>query len=378
MQQKELKQDLDSFLNILEKNHPRPFENIAQGSFQQKLTEIANDTTEISDLGLRLQQLVSKIGDSHTQVCLNSTVVGNRCYPLRFKSFEDGTYLIKAIPSKEKYLGMKLKAINNVSIEEIKTLFATLIPKENSTSIDYYFTNFLHEPRILQYFDITKSTEALYILEDKHGETCSLSIEPEDINVELLDIAHNTKYIDETLLQKDIYWTKYFSTDSTYYFQYNSCHEREDFSIEKIIEDIKTKEIKKLVIDLRNNKGGDSGVLEPLIKYLDKLEINTKVFVLVSSDTFSSALTNAIQLSKINNTLLIGDTPHGSPTHFGEILYFTLPNSKLEFQSSTKLFKCSPYKLGDTLNLDIRIKQTFENYISGVDELMKYIRNVLP
>lgn len=378
MLQEKIREDLDYLLQKLKQNHPNPFLNISSVDFVQELTEISKNSVDITILGMRLQKLISQLRDSHSLICLNEKILGNKCYPLRFKSFVDGTYLIKVNPKNKEFLGMRLKKINNIPIEEVKERVKTLISNENPVSYSYYFVNFLYEPRILNYFNIIETPSILYELEDEQGIVHILSVQPENIDTQLLNIKEEIKIIDETLYLKDIYWTKYFENIHTYYFQYNSCKVKKELPIEKIIEDIKEKDIKKLVVDLRNNKGGDSRVLEPFIAYLNDTNQKFHLFVLTSSDTFSSAIMNAIKLSKMKNCKIVGDTPHGSPTHFGETLSFILPNSKLDFQLSTKQFEYPPYKLGETLKIDVPMGETFKDYASGIDKLMKYVKNVLP
>lgn len=379
MEQDKTRKDLDYFLQMLEQNHPNPFLYITKSNFEQRLKEISKSSVDIPVLGLELQQLVSRIQDSHTQISLNKKILGNECYSIRFKSFADGIYLVKADFKDKKFLGMKLRNINNTSLEKVRELMKALIPKENSISYDYYFINFLHEPQILSYLNIIETpNEITYELEDEQGISHILSVIPNNIDIVLSDIKEKIGIFEDTLCMKEIYWTKYIENIRTYYFQYNSCKLREEFSIEKIIEEIKDRDIDKLVVDLRNNKGGDADILQPLVKYLDNPKRNFSLFVLTSSNTFSSAIINAIELSKTKNCLIIGDIPHGSPTHFGEVLHLTLPHSKLDYQLSTKLFEYPPYRLGETLKIDITIKETFEDYTSGIDKQMEYIRNVLP
>lgn len=378
LETRQLIEDSNFLLETLKNIHPRPFLNIPQKAFEDSLEIISNSPRQVSTFGLELSQLLSRLKDSHTQVCFNQMILGNECYPIRFKSFANGIFVIKANLENKKFLGLQLKKINNYAVEEIKSLVQTIIPNENKTSIDYYLPNLLFEPAILNYFKIIETQEAEYTFEDASGLPYILVTKPMDLNIQLTHVRNKIKVFDETLHQINPYWIKYLQTEDIYYFQYNSCEEAKNLRIKKIVEDIELRKRKKIVIDLRNNKGGDSDVLKPFIEYTSNLEKKPRLFVLVSSQTFSSALINTIQLSKIENTLIIGDIPHGSPTHFGEIAHFTLPNSKLEFQSSTKLFDYPPYKLGETLNLNVNIRETFEDYISGIDKSMKYVENVLP
>lgn len=65
------------------------------------------------------------------------------------------------------------------------------------------------------------------------------------------------------------YWQEYIEASKTIYFNYNACREMESESVQdfgnRLIHFIETSPAEKLVIDLRNNTGGNSTLLDPFI-----------------------------------------------------------------------------------------------------------------
>ncbi len=110
------------------------------------------------------------------------------------------------------------------------------------------------------------------------------------------------------------YWFEYIEDFKTVYFKYNACRQMEDKSVfdfgEQVINFIKENQVEKVVIDLRNNSGGNSTFLEPFIdeiKILKEINREGKLFVIVGRETFSSALLNVFYLKENTNAIFLGE-----------------------------------------------------------------------
>ena len=69
----------------------------------------------------------------------------------------------------------------------------------------------------------------------------------------------------------------------------------------------------------------------------------------------------------------VGEPSGGKPNHFGEIRSFTLPNSKLKAQYSTKYFVRIPDGDPPAVMPDIVIEPTFDDWYSGRDPVLEKI-----
>ena len=74
----------------------------------------------------------------------------------------------------------------------------------------------------------------------------------------------------------------------------------------------------RVVLDLRYNGGGSDGVLIPLIHLLEERykQDGIQLYTLVGSNTFSSALINAVMLKEVGY-IIVGEPTGGSVDHFG-------------------------------------------------------------
>lgn len=373
---KAIKQDINEFQKKLEEIHPNPYKYILKKDFHTLLKSKIKNAKSIRDLGLTIISVLPKLKDGHTQLELSYDVFGAKSFMFQFKFFNDGYYLIKSSKTLSEFLGYKLISINDFSIDDIENIVAPLIPQENETSTRYYLSSKLMEPVILDYLNIKKGENIKLQLKNQR-EKKSIEISPENSKSKMISMFKKIPNVDESLKVRKPYWFKHMLDLKSFYFQYNECTEMEDLSISEVIKIFKKSSLHNLIIDLRNNKGGDSEVLKPLIEFLRKYKGKYKTFVLTGTDTYSSAVINLIELSDIPNAISIGEIPHGNPTHYGEVEIFILPNSKLKVFSSSKLFKFKGYKLGEPFKPTYIVNTKIQDLLLGKDTQIEYLSNML-
>lgn len=113
----------------------------------------------------------------------------------------------------------------------------------------------------------------------------------------------------------------YYIKDKAMVFRYRSCHPYYISVIDSLIktmdEELKKGNINKFVLDLRDNGGGNSGIIKPLIDYLERQKIECTT--IVNKGVFSSGRFAAIDMKNIQSKI-IGEEI-GTPINcFGNIL----------------------------------------------------------
>jgi C-terminal processing protease CtpA/Prc len=137
----------------------------------------------------------------------------------------------------------------------------------------------------------------------------------------------------------------------------------------------------RVIIDLRQNTGGNSALLDPFINLLAKRRkaLPGGVYALIGPRTFSSALLNAEKLKLVAGAVLVGSPTGGSPNHFGEVRHFTLPHSGLKVFYSTKRFGLPPgADAPDTLQPDVVVATSSTAYFAGQDPVLEAALSVKP
>ncbi|NNU34577.1 hypothetical protein HK413_11685 [Mucilaginibacter sp. S1162] len=235
-----------------------------------------------------------------------------------------------------------MTAINNQSIPKIIALFKEATQSENQSYFDAHFLHFINNPAFLKGLGITDTdNEAEFTLIDKdHKQTKVRLAAVQENNVANLRLAFaNHGLLSEK--KKGNYWFDYDADRKTLYFNYNECREMPDNPFAKFNDElfafIATQHPEKIVLDLRYNDGGNSGVLDPFIEKIKASYLNQKgkFFVLIGKQTFSSAVMNAVDLKRNSNAIFIGEPTSGNINHYGEVRGFNLPKSKIVIAYST-------------------------------------------
>lgn len=177
------------------------------------------------------------------------------------------------------------------------------------------------------------------------------------------------------------YWSSF--GDGVLYINYNKCREMEGLRVSDFSESLKAeissnKEIKRIIIDFRNNSGGNSELFKPFLVWLSRNQnVNQrgKLFVIVGRDTFSSASLNVYYLKFNTNAIFIGEPTGAKPNHFGEVQYLELESSGLMIRYSTKYYELIEDDNQQSFIPDVECEVSFKDYIRGIDRFMAVIRS---
>jgi hypothetical protein len=185
-----------------------------------------------------------------------------------------------------------------------------------------------------------------------------------------------TEINDPTFVGNNLYCFRIVG--NTLLFQYNECTNR-NHSKEELAEFKKrlleaTDSVTSLVVDLRENNGGNTDVMKDLFEAFPE---NKSVYVAMGRNTFSSAIHHLLYLKKNRNAILIGENAGQKPNRFGDYKGIVLPNSKLRVSCSYKYFELLPGQDLDVIEPDIKIPVTIEDYINNTDPLNQWITDNL-
>ena len=192
---------------------------------------------------------------------------------------------------------------------------------------------------------------------------------------------------------------------------------------ERFFEDVKKKGIGRVAIDVRGNPGGNSSFITTLCTHFYGVDVAgsyalrhqriseesneagrtsgrlglrkslrpgsqrneivgverfpKELFVLTSNSTFSSAAMLPVLARDMEWGKIIGQAPGTSPTHYGDLLMFTLPNTGLVLYLPFKLFiRRDSDNSERELTPDVVIEPTVQDLIDGRDPVIEYLKGL--
>lgn len=402
-------EDIQSLDTNLRKEHPNIFKYIEEEEWNKSIESLKSDVDKISDTSiiLRISQIVTSIGDSHTGIDpldlikpLDEEQIKPESiaeFPIKCEYFDDGVRVIECDSKYKDILGAKLVSINNVDINKILSDIATLIPHDykNEQCALVYSKEFMNVYNILKSFEVVDNNKATYTFENDKKETITLKLKAVE-NKKINYIAVNKKDMKTNKVPKgenEVYWYKNFEEDDILYFRFNRFatnyrifkdqkpeKEPPDFREvqEKLIREINRHNYSKFVIDLRENRGGDVNIRNSIVAMI-KFQTDLKgedIYILTGKESVSASATLAWELQSKLGATVVGETTGGNVNIFTSVAQsIELPNSKLKIYHP---FKESIYEKGyiGGVNPDFEVKQSYEDYINGIDTSYEYIKNL--
>lgn len=371
--------DIDYIADKLPKKHKNMFFKLNEEEFKNGINELKGQLNQMNDAEIKvsLSQIVASIGDAHTSINFSA----EKMFPLEFYWFNDGIYLINTSEDYKDFKYKKLKKINNKDINEIIERISSVVSHENEAILKSQVPIRIALPELLKGLNIIDNIDnATFTFEGNSENSINVkALDGEEVFENIFGKSREGENIPLYMQNKDkYYWFKYLEDEKVVYFNYSQCMEMEDkpfkdFSVE-LMNVLNAKGVEKLIIDIRNNGGGNSMILENLISEIGKSELNKKgkLFVIIGRRTFSSAVLNAIELNNNTDAIFVGEPTGGKPNHYGEVKSFELPNNKINVRYSSKYFKNYDKDI-DTFVPDKNIELTIEDYINNVDPVLEYI-----
>lgn len=127
----------------------------------------------------------------------------------------------------------------------------------------------------------------------------------------------------------------------------------------------------RLIIDLRNNPGGDGAPFQALVRGIradPAIKRRGRVFGLINPLTNSSATVDAFDLSTQTHALLVGQQVRDPIDEFGnDYGELKLPGSRLSVQYTTAVINGSKTRYGVP---DIVIAPTLHDWMTGIDPVL--------
>jgi hypothetical protein len=408
LSEKQAKEEVRIVVENLLKHHPNPFHISSKDVFYKNVSQLQKRKGDITLTRqyFDLSHLLSLVFDVHTQLHITDETRGFKTtFPLRFRIFPDGLYIIAGSQNYQKGIGKKVVSISGTPVAEVIDKISqfpsadSLIRKRVSTEM------FLYLPETYDYFNlITPLGKIELVLQDLNGKRSNLELS-KTWDKGLADFSWDSlnPFIPKEFLSvHDVMGTKkpFYLRNLTNNYWYGFIDEPEKYMYLQInfpfkktggqlptdfhlnwSRDLWKSKAEVLIIDLRNDPGGSISLGNPIPGILSTLfhEHPTLrgVAVLMGTDTVSAGVILVAQLEDAIAPVIIGSPSGSSPNMFLQATKIDLPYSKIRFEVSTdKYIITRELDTRRYIAPDIPMALSFDDYANGRDPLIEFAKTI--
>ncbi|QQX76189.1 MULTISPECIES: S41 family peptidase [Aequorivita] len=381
------KEDLKIYKESLEQKHIDLYHSVSKDAFLSEWSKIYDNVDSLNDFDiiLKLMRLTRRINDGHTAVSLRN--ITTHRFPFEIEFIEGQWYVTKTLKENEQILKTALESINGISIDTVAKKVSGIAQfVENEYSLKERTGSYLTTAELLFHLNLIDSRgNAKFSFRDNNKKLLTADLEAitneqwEGSEVSKLDLTI-PEIKKPTIDNPNLWYTSISGTKAIYinFAGYPSFEEMQVFGAQ-LVSEIQEKQIKQVIIDMRDNGGGDlyvGTVLAYALNLADCIDWKNGVFVLTSNKTFSAATSNAALFKQLLNAKIVGQPTGSNPNGYQDMDSFTLPNSKLVITYSKRLFRLSPQE-NTALQPDIIINQQQHDFFMGIDSVLKEVIRTL-
>jgi hypothetical protein len=376
------REDLQFFARELPKRHANAFHHVSKDRFEAAVADLDRRIGSLNsdEMYVALDRIANQIGDGHTYVGLPPEHANQ---PLDLQRFGDDYRVTDVTPGCERALGARVVKIHETPIARAREMLLGLTAQDETES--------LAEARVERFLTIGMVLHGLGITPDRNLARYTMADDAgRQFVVEFPALAADARpswihaYKEAPLFRQrpsERFWFTHLADAKTVYCNFRGYQGlgKNATALLKLVADANPD---KLVIDLRQNGGGDyTEGLRHLIRPIKELPaINKKghLFVLIGPTTFSAAMSNSAHFRAQTAAILVGQPIGEKPNSYQEARRMTLPNSKLVVSYSVRFYKFVDEGAENLIRPDHEIVPSWEDFKTGRDPVLEWVLSYKP
>jgi hypothetical protein len=372
--------DLDALVKVITSEHVAPFHFVSEVAFTRGVDRVRRLIPELSgpEVAVEFRRLAAMIGDGHTNVRL---FTDRPEFPISLFWFEDGLRITESTAENRNLLGATVLRIEDMPAMEALEAMRPFSPaNENEGVFREVAPALLTRPEVLRRAGIGRGTMTSWTVRDTSGRTRTVQLQPQTV-ADADWIKPQTEAPLWEQRREEQIWTVYWVDQQTMYVNFRG-YENLARNAERLLVELDRLRPARLVIDLRDNGGGDYEkgrrlLIEPITQ---RPWINSRgrLFVMVGRRTFSAAMVNAVDFDAMTEALLVGEPIGEKPNSYQEVRQFTLPDSGLTVGVSTKWYAFVPDDATNEVRPDIVAPPRWDDWLSPRDSAVVRVLQMQP
>ena len=365
--------DIDFFARELPKRHANAFHAVPREAFDRAVAKLRAqaETANDDEVVVGLARIAAMIGDGHTRINYPWSV---HRLPVGVALFGGDYRIARASPEAADLLGGRITRIDDTAIDEVESRLRGVIAQDESEP----FVRGALPSTLL----IGEILHGLQITHDPMHARITVATDAGEKTVEVVNVPGATNPMSwpsasrETPLFRqhadDPLFFAFLPGSKTVYVNFRKYDDLGSRSRD-LFKLVDGKPVGKIVIDLRQNGGGDYKVGRKYLVGELAARPNIKAYVLIGNRTFSAAMNNAIDFRNDAHAMLVGEPIGEKPNSYQENDEMTLPRSRISVSYSTRFYKFVPDDAPPIVAPDKVISPTWDDFVAGRDPVLDWV-----
>jgi hypothetical protein len=328
--------ELDRALATLERTHPEPFHATDRAAFvaaleslKARLPEVAPEAAAVELM--RIWATLATERDGH-QFALPLDLEGEPILPLRVYEFAEGVFVTAALPPHEDLVGSRITAVGEMPIDDVLDALAPLVPRDGPATLASFRPLYLLRPVVLRGLGIVGEGAVSVTVSDGSGER-SVELEP----VPSADFRAWAGWLPfhglapRVGLRHTQHDDPHFAVDlldagRVVYVRYAQIQPILGGAVEELRRVAAGRRVRLVIVDLRQNTGGDNHTYPPVLHALGEETIDRpgRLVVLTDRVTFSAASNFATRLEQETSAIFAGEPMGGGLNFWDDVDWINL------------------------------------------------------
>ena len=393
------REDLAYMALEMARRHRNLYHTISRAQFDSAVTELDRQIPSLQrhQIIVRMARIAALVGDGHTNIApTRDPKIGFRTLPLKLYSFRDGWFVRSATRSQTALVGSKVLRIGQAAPEEAYRRVREIIGRDNDMGARFFAPFLLAMPAVLHALDLSDHPDSATLVLEREGRRSTVrlgssgpaAVMPSDTDVSWwpdsgwVDLRRSNQPAVLWLKENpnNHFWFEYLPKHHLVYLQLNKVGNKDDESLAdfsgRLLAFLDTAGVRRVVVDLRLNRGGDGTLNPPLIVSLikaRKLDQPGSLFVIIGRGTFSAAQFLMNELEHFTNAVFVGEPSGGKVNSYGDSRRITLPNSGITVRVSTLWWQEDPRDTRQWKAPDIAAELGSADYRDNVDPALQAV-----
>jgi hypothetical protein len=374
--------DLDGLLASLDRTHPNAWHGIEREDFvaaldgyESALPEYAPEEAVVELM--RVTALLSREGRDGHQFALPLNGSQGAALPLTVYEFAEGVTITAAAPPNEALVGNRITAIGGTPIEDVLAAIEPLVPRDGPATVPAFRPIFLPRTEVLRGLGIV-GEGPIELTVERSGREAVETVEPmafddyrawlADRGMQQLPATDRLRYLTDPepltieLLENGVLYVRYRSVRAP--------------SVDEARDLVEAGSVQRLVLDLRQNPGGDNTTYGPLLELVrDFAEAHPgELRVLIDRVTFSAAANLSADIERRTDAVFIGEPMGGGLNFWDDVAFVQLDALPVPMQVgvSTRYWEfADPDDPRLTIEPDVSIPASSADYVAGIDPVLE-------